>query len=342
MTEKESGVAVEVRSQQVPALIRLTDQDIAIIGENIKQAEKLTMSVLEREIDYGQLPGTPAPGLFDPGASKIINGFNCYPDYRVLYRVEEDSVISYVIQSVLISRQNQMVVGTGIGSASTKETKYKYRWVTDPQNYGQTPEQIKALKTRTKGGRDGTRLEYRINNPEYGELANTIVKMAAKRADVDAAQSLPGVNSALRKMFTGKGQKPQQQDSPAWNRYYAGLAALGLTREQAHQMHGVKSMYDWLNSGKSLDDSLEILAKMVTDGEAGGAPLETPPATPPQAVPYRDPESLKSINDLYKACNEDFGMQPAEVVKELGYTAQADISMSPSECYVQIKANKTN
>jgi hypothetical protein len=366
MQEHGQSKAVAVRSDQVPSLVKLTAQDIAIISENIRMAESLTMSVLEREIDYGQLPGTPAPGLFDPGASKIINGFNCYPDYRVLHHVEEDGLISMVVQSVLISRRNQQIVGTGIGAASTRETKYKYRWVLDPQNYGYTPEQIKTLKTKDKQVRGQPTKEYRIENPEYGELVNTITKMAAKRADVDAAQSLPGVSSALRKIFTGR--KPMgAQGGPAWNRFWSQVAALGLVREKVHEILKVKSMNDWISAGKSLNDAIEILSKWVVENappvpETAGPeePLQdedlpfpeeeaTPPA--PKPAPTRDPKTVTTINELFKACNEDFTvtgdegkprkMQPADVVKELGYSTQADIAESPSECYIKIRAIMT-
>ena len=43
--------------------------------------------------------------------------------------------------------------------------------------------------------------EYRVENPEYGEQVNTIAQMAAKRAETDAAKTLPGVASALRRLF---------------------------------------------------------------------------------------------------------------------------------------------
>lgn len=248
-----------------PQLVKLTDVAIETITHNIKQAEKLVFNVLEKDIDYGRLPGTPQDSLWDPGASKIHNGFNSYPDYKVLHHVEEDNLISYTIQSLLISRETQMVVGTGIGACSTRETKYKYRWVPDPQNYGYSDEEIKTLKLK-----DG---KYRITNPEYGELVNTVAKMAAKRADVDAAQSLPGVGSALRKLFTGKEKKPQP---PNWTSFWNQVSALGLSEDDVHQMLEVKSMKDWLSKGKSLNDAIKVLSQKLA--ERGKGEVEKPPA----------------------------------------------------------------
>jgi len=50
----------------------------------------------------------------------------------------------------------------------------------------------------------------------------------------------------------------------------------------------------------------------------------------------RDPETIKTINDLMKACFQDFKLQPKEVVKELGLSSQSDISDTPANCYKQI------
>jgi len=52
----------------------------------------------------------------------------------------------------------------------------------------------------------------------------------------------------------------------------------------------------------------------------------------------RDPETIRSIADLYRACHEDFKLQPKEVLKELGYSSQNDIAETPAECYRRIAA----
>lgn len=65
--------------------------------------------------------------------------------------------------------------------------------------------------------------------------------------------------------------------------------------------------------------------------------LEPEPAPEPQQ-PKRDPGSIKTINELYKACHDDWGMQPAHVVAELGVSSQSDISDTPADCYRRISA----
>ena len=52
----------------------------------------------------------------------------------------------------------------------------------------------------------------------------------------------------------------------------------------------------------------------------------------------RDPDTIKTINELYKICNEDFDLQPAQVIAELGVNSQTDISDTPADCYRKIAA----
>ncbi|PPD57366.1 hypothetical protein [Dehalogenimonas etheniformans] len=68
-------------------------------------------------------------------------------------------------------------------------------------------------------------------------------------------------------------------------------------------------------------------------------PSENPEraATRPSAKPTRDPASIKILADCWKACHEDFGLQPKDCLRELGASNQADIVTTPSECYLVLK-----
>ncbi len=70
------------------------------------------------------------------------------------------------------------------------------------------------------------------------------------------------------------------------------------------------------------------------------AQQEEPTGTAAPAKPKRDSASIKTINDLLKACNQDFKMQPRDVYKELGYKSASDINEKPSDCYQTIAATR--
>ncbi|GAI63118.1 unnamed protein product [marine sediment metagenome] len=53
--------------------------------------------------------------------------------------------------------------------------------------------------------------------------------------------------------------------------------------------------------------------------------------------PKRDPATLKNTNDLLKACNQDFKMQPKQVYAELNISGPKEIA-DPAEAYQRIAA----
>jgi len=361
-----------------PGTIQETTQGIALLQGMVKD-------ILVRGIDYGRIPGMPQDSLWDPGASQIIGSFNCYCGQRRILKLEDsDERIVACVEVPIISRATQQEVGSGIGAASTLETKYKYRWVANPKQWGYDEAAIKTFKTKRGKDEEGNNVTlYRIPNPEHSELLNTIVKMASKRAEVDAAESLPGVASVLRQMFSAKparntqlpsGSPNQQQEEgkpsgERWRRFHGNIRRLGYTDPEAKAIIGVESWYDWLDKGRSLDEAEDILRKhnahqpkteeivdaqtgeiisqdedLFGEGEEAGiaAPAEAhneePTGSAAPAKLKRDPETIRTSAELYRACHEDFKLQPKDVLKELGYSSQADITETPAECYRKITA----
>lgn len=235
--------------------LTVTDQKVARIQADIALADALVEKVLEPGIDYGLHPGTRSQALKDPGAATIINAFNCYPKAEVLFREVTDVKISYVFDVALISREDGLTKCTGTGACTTMETRYGYRWVTDPEAYGFDRA---SLKTRS---RDGRQL-YRITNPDWSELENTILKMARKRAEVDAAMALPGVSRFMSKLNTGQpAARSSGPPSEDWTGFWTRTKALGLTELQVHTILGVSSVNEWRASGRTLSDAIRILSQ---------------------------------------------------------------------------------
>ena len=161
-----------------------------------------------------------------------------------------------------------------------------------------------------------------------------------------------------------------------WKRFWPKVKSeLGLTIEQARELLQVGSIKkDLIDAGWSMESIWEALVaalqkqkatepepEQIIEGktdeiitqeedlfgereeEAGvAAPAEAeteqPTGAAAPAKPKSDPSSIKTINDLLKACNQDFKMQPKDIYKELGYKSQTDITELPSECYKRIAA----
>jgi len=126
-------------------------------------------------------------------------------------------------------------------------------------------------------------------------------------------------SEGLAPCFTRNGQ-------PDWPKFWAYQRDKGLDEEAVHSILGVSSIKEeWLRKGRTLEEADEVINRALEAEEA-------------RPALKRDPETIKSINELYRACNEDFGLQPRQVLAELGASSQNEISELPSECYRKIAA----
>ena len=259
--------AVQEAETALPAVPLLTEQAIADIKRNIMMCERLVNEVLEAGVDYGKVPGVAEPFLQDPGAGKIMAAFNLYAEHHILSERLESGLISYLIAARLVHRESGRVVAEGIGAASTEETKHKYRWVKNPEDYGYHPDDFQGrAKRKAKDGSGDT--EYHIPNPERGELQHVVASMAAKRAEKDACQSLPGVGSTLRKLFSRKYSGKGGHDTVAvtikdFNQFWSETRRLGWPdSDSVHQALKVGSIKVLLDKGQTLDQIIQKLRNM--------------------------------------------------------------------------------
>lgn len=347
-TRGESGLQTAGVGEQA---LMVTPEYVETTVRSLSLLRKLVHEVLQEGRDYGSVPGVPE-FLWDPGASTIIASFNCHAGHRkILSLVDDGKRLSVLLEVPIIHNISQLEVGSGIGAATVAETKYKYRWERNPQDWGYNEDDIAKLETRERY--DHT--EYKILNPEPTDLLNTIVKMCSKRAEVDAAEGLPGAASALRELLDPRAKKSYHpsnanppagdidDNSPRWTAFWSqAKVLLGTLAEQegievstlAHRMLGVKSMKDWIKAGRNLDDAIKALAET----------LAFPKETRTTKLTDRLESGIKTTMDLMRACNEDFGMQPATIWKELGYASLKNFEeaklMTPWQAYCTIKEVK--
>lgn len=135
--------------------------------KNRREREKIVADVLKSGPDFGIIPGTSKPTLLKPGAEKIADSLNLWPDFTILKEREEfgleaeDPFFFYKYRCILRQRGSDLAVGSGNGSCNSMEKRYRYY----------------------SGGS--------LRPPEdiFAQV-NTIDKMAQKRALVAAALSL--------------------------------------------------------------------------------------------------------------------------------------------------------
>ena len=148
----------------------------------ISEYHALLKTHLTEGHDYGSIPGTSKPVLLKPGAEKILMLMGLTSEFDIVDSVKdfEAGIIQYQIKCKLY--KNGTLVAEGLAACNTKEKKY-----------------AKA-------------------NPY--DLDNTVLKMAKKRALVDAALLVGSLSQIFAQDIESTGATPQpqtatQQPAPA-------------------------------------------------------------------------------------------------------------------------------
>jgi len=160
---------------------------LAQVKDQVHLLQEILKGVMTEGQHYGKIPGAgDKPTLLKPGAEKIMSTFQLWPDPEV-EDLSFNDVIRYRVKIKLINKVSGITEGAGVGECSTEEEKYKWRAVVSEDEWNATDEAHKRIKFGKKW-ENGKQVGYQIKqirtNPY--DLANTVVKMAKKRALVDA------------------------------------------------------------------------------------------------------------------------------------------------------------
>ncbi|WP_169515388.1 hypothetical protein [Haliea salexigens] len=139
--------------------------------------------IMQKNVHYGVIPGCKEPSLYKPGAEKIMSAFRLSADPDIT-DLSDDDQIRYQVKVRLVSPSGHFV-GAGIGECSSSEEKYKWRNAICKEEFDEAPSDRKREKW-TRGYQGKPNFKKQQIRTEPSDLANTILKMAKKRALVDA------------------------------------------------------------------------------------------------------------------------------------------------------------
>ncbi|MDO7789131.1 hypothetical protein [Desulforamulus aquiferis] len=240
------------------------------IEAKMKLAQEFFKKVMDKDTDYGIIPGTQKPSLLQPGADKL-NALYGFAKTIVSKDENKDYVTGHYDVSVkvrLVHKGSQVVAGEGEGSASTRESKYRYRWVYEkdiPRGLDK-----ETLFYKEKNGEYGPYKHYRIENDDLFSQWNTVLKMAIKRAYVGATLAATGLSGLFSQAEneldawiegeavgdTQQGQQSQRQgQQQTRNRQRGGSPpAGGATEKQIGAIFGAAK-----GRGLSTDEAKEMV-----------------------------------------------------------------------------------
>lgn len=202
-----SSVAIRNNNNNIAAVD--APRSVKEIVAQVKLIQDVMREVMQEGEHYGTIPGCgDKKALLQPGAQKLCMTFRLTPEYVIQEVDLPGGHKEYRITCTLKSIGSQVPVGQGVGSCSSMESKYRYRGGTRkcPECGKEAIIMGKRFKPNdpepgwlcwaTKGGcgskwdKDdeiitGQSMEKQ-ENPNPADTFNTVLKMAKKRAFVDA------------------------------------------------------------------------------------------------------------------------------------------------------------
>jgi hypothetical protein len=209
-------VANELALREEGALMANEDilspvMNLAVARKRLQEFQEFVKEYLKEGEDFGTIPGTPKPTLYKPGADKLCELYGLADSYEIIDKIVDFNahppLFDYEVRCTLIRMRSQSVVSTGLGSCSSYESRYRWRQGTrkcpkcgseaiikGKEEYGggflcyakkggcgaKFPDNDKSITEQSVG---------RVENEDLVDVKNTILKMAKKRAKVDATLS---------------------------------------------------------------------------------------------------------------------------------------------------------
>lgn len=157
--------------------------------ERVQLLQTFVADMMVPGIDFGYVPGCQKPSLLKPGAEKLCDIFGFAKQIQVIDRMIdwEKGMFAYEVKAILINKRTGLIESEGIGSCNSLEKKYK--------------------------------------NQDGFTISNTVLKMAKKRALVDAVLSATRSSAIFTQDIEDLDIKPEQNAS----------AAISNTSEPKHE-----------------------------------------------------------------------------------------------------------
>jgi hypothetical protein len=224
-----------VRHDAAPATVA-PQVEAEELGKRLATIKQAMEEQMVRDVDYGVVPGTGGkPTLLKPGAEKLSVLFQL--DVQLVNeKVWDGPHLTVISHGTAYHAPTGTRLGYGEGICSTREKKYAYRnaqrncpecgqpavrvgrnrETNQPENYycWNKPERGShgcGARFQLGDPRIESQEVGQIENPDLPDAWNTVVKMAEKRARVDAVLAVTGASA----LFTQDAEDRQSTEPPA-------------------------------------------------------------------------------------------------------------------------------
>ena len=167
------------------------------VKAQVQLIQQVMEAVMKKDIHYGVIPGTQKPTLYKAGSEKILATFRISAQPREVEDLSTSDEIRYRVKVYGVAMENENIIfGVGIGECSSSEGKYKWRTPVCDEEFNATSDDRRQLVWK-KGyeGKPAYQQKQVRTNPS--DVANTILKMAKKRAQIDMTLTATGASDVF-------------------------------------------------------------------------------------------------------------------------------------------------
>jgi len=248
----------EVAMQAVGESAVLTASDVRA---QVNLIQEVMASVMKDGSHYGTIPGCgDKKALFKPGAEKLMMTFKLAVE-PIIEEVPTDDGLTFRVTCRITSQQTGVYLGSGVGECSTKEEKYHWRKAVCDEEFDATPENKRRVKW-SKGYKNKPAYSTKQVQTNPADLANTVLKMAKKRALVDATLTV----TAASDIFTQDIEDMDEVEDPVKKVKYTDTVE---TKGKPEKKKAAKGKADSTPAqGMTVQDTLEIELANYCGGDA--------------------------------------------------------------------------
>ena len=191
-------MTAELEHRDLPVAVNV---DRPMTVQEIKAQQLIIQRVLDEVmvdgIHYGVIPGTEKPTLYQAGAEKICATFRLAPRYDVEDLSEpHNNFYRFRVKCSIHTIRDSYFVGSAVGEASSAEEKYAWERALNEAHYEATDPSRRRIKFKRKFRSDDVEMIHQVQR-NAADLANTVLKMAAKRALISATRSATAASDLL-------------------------------------------------------------------------------------------------------------------------------------------------
>ncbi len=163
---------------RAPAAIDRGVLETTEVVSRVHRIQEVMRALMKEDVHYGKIPGTPKPTLYKPGAELLLMTFRIAAKPALIEDLATLDEVRYRVTMRAVTQVTEENLGEAAGECSSSETKYRWVKPVCDEEWDETD----PAHRREKWTKGDPPFKVKQVRSSPADVANTILKMAAKRA----------------------------------------------------------------------------------------------------------------------------------------------------------------